>query len=50
MNRNTIANTSRRLSGACVCLRASAARMSRGAAQVNFGEASPDPGAGAASP
>ncbi len=46
MNRNPIANTPRRLLGACVCLRASDARVSHGAAGMNFGQASPCPGSG----
>ncbi len=49
MIRNPIANTPRRLLGACVCLRASDARMSHGTAGVNYGQASPSPGRGGAS-
>ncbi len=49
MNRNPIANTTRSLHGACACLRATDARMSHGAEQVNFGEASRCPGQGGAS-
>jgi hypothetical protein len=45
MNRNSIANTPRRLLGACVCLRASDARLSHGAL-MGFGGASPCPGSG----
>jgi hypothetical protein len=48
MNRNPIANTPRRLLGACVCLRASDAQMSRSAKLVGFGQASPGPGSGGA--
>ena len=48
MNRNPIANTPRRLSGACVCLRAWDARMSHGAALVGFSQASPSPRSGGA--
>jgi hypothetical protein len=48
MIRNPIANTPRRLLGACVCLRASDARVSHGAALMGFGGASPHPGPGGA--
>jgi hypothetical protein len=46
MNRNQIANTPRRLLGACVCLRASDARLSYGVALMGFSGASPSPGSG----
>lgn len=49
MNRNPIATTTRSLRGACVGLRATDARMSHGAEQVSFGQASPGPGQGDAS-
>jgi hypothetical protein len=49
MNRNPIANTPRRQLGACVCLRASDARVSHGVTLMGFGGASPGPGSGGAS-
>lgn len=46
MNRNPIANTPRRQLGACVCLRASDARLSHGVALMGFSGTSPGPGSG----